>query len=383
MAFQQSDITALFTLLQGVEFPNVGAATLGTQTLNCTFPELCRLFLGHGRVPRPMLPDQRLALFDAYERHSPDRLDGNILLRMLGFSDIVNIDVIANTPTAVVHNLSEPIPDSLRGRFSLLLDASTGHHVFDRVRLFENIKDMLVKGGVVVHVTLMDPFCQAEGFLSLQTLVRFYECNGFGNMRAFLSSTYGRNSIYELHGDLRGYRVFADKERYSLVFMAQKIAETPTETGFLTWHYELQRRLASQPGVDPARLTGRKVAVWGTTGHYRDHYQALVQEKAGGFAMRAFVDSDSGRRGQTLDGYEIVGPEDLAGLDVDVVLLASHRKNELFDLLCERMYGRPEVLAATYDLYRDTFLAYDNARIFDDYWLQVHGRHSDLGGHRR
>jgi len=376
MALTKSDVRTLANCLKDYGLTRGAAVTFGTQTVNVSYPELVRLLLLEGVDIAPITTEDRQDLFDFYEKYSPHRLSGNILLRLLGFQDIVNIDVIAHTPRAVVHNLSLPVPDSMHGGYDLMLDASTGHHVFDRVQLFKNVKDVLRVGGVAMHMTLLDPFCQAEGFLNLHSLLRFYESNGFGDIRAFFCGVYSRNSIYELKGDLHGYRNVFDNGHYGLVFCARKLQEVPLDTSFLSWHYELASRVPSECGVQPQAITGKKVAIWGTKGHYQQWYRDLVTNAGTNHTVVAIVDGDSTAWGQKLDGFEILPPTRLNDLDVDAVLLASYQKVELFSALTEILLGKPEVVRNTMGLYPNTFLAHENGRVFEEYWQTVHGRPS-------
>ena len=64
-------------------------------------------------------------------------------LRALDFSDYEGADLI--------HDLNRPIPDSLRDRFDLIIDAGTTEHVFDVRQALTNYADMLRVGGRIFH----------------------------------------------------------------------------------------------------------------------------------------------------------------------------------------------------------------------------------------
>ncbi len=63
-------------------------------------------------------------------------------MESLDFSDIEGAEYI--------HDLGEPLPDELKGKFDFVYDGGTTEHVFDIAQSFRNIDGMLQDGGIFV-----------------------------------------------------------------------------------------------------------------------------------------------------------------------------------------------------------------------------------------
>lgn len=79
-----------------------------------------------------------------------------------------------------IHDLNTPIPDELRGRFSVIIDGGTLEHVFDIPQALRNLKAMLRPGGRIIHLNPTNNWAE-HGFYQLSpTLYHdFYAVNGF------------------------------------------------------------------------------------------------------------------------------------------------------------------------------------------------------------
>ncbi|WDP89745.1 MAG: hypothetical protein HUN04_08490 [Desulfobacter sp.] len=368
MAFSQSEIQILTEYLSDYRPTQGRAATLGTQTLHISYPELIKLMLKQGITFAPLSRETRYEFFDLYEKQSSKTVNANVFLFLMGFDSVINIDILAHTPKAYEYDLGNPVPEELWNRFDLILDGCTGHHVFDRLQLFKNINNMLAVGGRVVHTTMLDPLGHVQGLLNLHAMMRFYESNGYGDIKAFVCDNLSRNTVYEIKGDLHNSRNSFDLSRFNLMFMATKQKKLPLKTSFLSWAYEQYQAKLDENSVSVQSIRGRKLAVWGTRGHYELYYRDLVLSPRDNHRIMGIVDSDPERWGTLLDGYEVGPPESLQTMDVDAVLLASNKKNELMDGVIDLLYAKPEVVKNTYNLYRHTFLFQDNFDAHSDYW---------------
>lgn len=70
-------------------------------------------------------------------------------------------------------------------------------------------------------------------------------------------------------------------------------------------------------------IGNRKIVIWGTSKHYRDHYREWLLGSSSEAEMLGFIDSNPERQSTTLDGYEIFAPDKLGKLNPDVVIIAS------------------------------------------------------------
>ncbi len=76
------------------------------------------------------------------------------LLRRLGAQQISSIDASYYEQASLVHDLNNPIPDTLKSAFSAVIDAGTLEHVFNFPVALKNCMEMVEEGG---HLLLMTP----------------------------------------------------------------------------------------------------------------------------------------------------------------------------------------------------------------------------------
>jgi hypothetical protein len=76
------------------------------------------------------------------------------LLRLLGAEDICSLDASHYEHASIVHDMNTPVPDSLKHRFSAVIDAGTLEHVFNFPTAIRNCMEMVESGG---HLLLMTP----------------------------------------------------------------------------------------------------------------------------------------------------------------------------------------------------------------------------------
>jgi hypothetical protein len=107
--------------------------------------------------------------------------------KALGLDDVVTVDIPgAEHAAAMTHDLNEPFPDSLRGRFKLVLDPGTTEHVFDVKTCFSNVVRVLAIGGTVIHQVPV--YSYNGGYYSMNPIVLhdFYTANGFTDIRSYI-----------------------------------------------------------------------------------------------------------------------------------------------------------------------------------------------------
>jgi len=69
------------------------------------------------------------------------------LLSLLGASEICSIDMSSYQNAVVLHDMNDPLPESLRDKFSLVIDGGSLEHVFNFPRAIANCMEMLRVGG--------------------------------------------------------------------------------------------------------------------------------------------------------------------------------------------------------------------------------------------
>lgn len=76
------------------------------------------------------------------------------LLRHLGALQISSVDASHYEQASLVHDMNNPIPESLKSAFSAVVDAGTLEHVFNVPVALKNCMEMVQEGG---HLLLMTP----------------------------------------------------------------------------------------------------------------------------------------------------------------------------------------------------------------------------------
>jgi SAM-dependent methyltransferase len=84
-------------------------------------------------------------------------------LSLLGAKEIVAIDVSDYEGAEIIHDMNQPIPDSLVSSFDLVLDGGTLEHVFDFPTALRNATQMVRPNGRFISFTMANNFC-GHGF---------------------------------------------------------------------------------------------------------------------------------------------------------------------------------------------------------------------------
>jgi SAM-dependent methyltransferase len=120
---------------------------LGRTSLFFDRDELLRWMRWHSvrpaREPAPTLShDPRLA--------AQGCMGDRALFEALGFDEVVSSDISDREGCEVLFNLNESLPPDLEGRFDVVFDGGTLHHVFDVPRALGNLHRALKPGGRLV-----------------------------------------------------------------------------------------------------------------------------------------------------------------------------------------------------------------------------------------
>ena len=75
-------------------------------------------------------------------------------LKSIGVEALEILDVSDYENATIIHDLNTPIPDSLREKFTLVVDIGTSEHVFNVTQSFENLRQLCAHQG---HVLMVNP----------------------------------------------------------------------------------------------------------------------------------------------------------------------------------------------------------------------------------
>lgn len=105
-------------------------------------------------------------------------VDADSLFSALGYQLDV-IDIVAARGGEIIHDLNEPLPEELKGRYAAVLDAGTLEHCFNIAEAVRSVSAMAAVGGIVMHGNPLNMY--NHGFYNLNPTwyQDFYGTNGF------------------------------------------------------------------------------------------------------------------------------------------------------------------------------------------------------------
>jgi SAM-dependent methyltransferase len=164
--------------------------TLGRQGVLATLDEARRLLIAEQIAPAPLpagvdtrtnIPDWQT---NSFKRNTSDVA----FFHLLGLKDVKALDYSAYEYAEFIHDLNKPVPNALRSRFDLIVDAGTLEHIFDIRQSLANIALMLKPGGRVIHITPANNYTN-HGFYQFSPTLYFdyYSANAFADLRGFVA----------------------------------------------------------------------------------------------------------------------------------------------------------------------------------------------------
>ena len=108
-------------------------------------------------------------------------MDDRTFFRALGFDEVTSCDASDWEGADRVHDLNQPLPPDLQGRFDVVFESGTLQYVFDLPAALRNVAAALREGGRVVHGMLPSNNHVDHGFhMFCPTLFHdFYTANGW------------------------------------------------------------------------------------------------------------------------------------------------------------------------------------------------------------
>ncbi|MEJ8560575.1 hypothetical protein QTO30_04555 [Yoonia sp. GPGPB17] len=73
----------------------------------------------------------------------------------IGYPPVKSMDASAYEGSDITHDLNDPLPDDLRGRFDVIIDGGTIEHVFHTPQALDNVFHMLKDDGIFISINGM------------------------------------------------------------------------------------------------------------------------------------------------------------------------------------------------------------------------------------
>lgn len=107
-------------------------------------------------------------------------------MKMLGYDEWESIDAWPEEGAGIIHNLNDPVPSHMHGRYDMIFDFGTTEHIFNVPQVLQNIHKMLKPSGSIVHI-LPSSGHMGHGFYQFcpSLFKTFYTSNKYADVRLF------------------------------------------------------------------------------------------------------------------------------------------------------------------------------------------------------
>ncbi|MFI5355952.1 MAG: hypothetical protein ACHQ4G_01315 [Opitutales bacterium] len=182
-------------------------------------------------------------------------------LTALGAKTVDAIDASDYEQAGIVHDLNEPVPAALHGKYSCVFDGGTSEHVYHYPELIANAVRLLAVGGHFVSITSGNNQ-SGHGFyqISPELFFRvFCRENGFATRAVLLADTRAGGRFYRVADPAAlGHRVeFVTAQRLHVAVIAQKLEAV---SGLLTRPQQSDYRTQWQQAPGAAARRGGRLA---------------------------------------------------------------------------------------------------------------------------
>lgn len=157
---------------------------LGRQSAMFNLKTLKKSAIRHGLNP---LAFEKSKNWDIYKNIATDK---EIFLQ-LGFKNIRSIDISPYENSDIIHDLNNPVPNSLYNSQDLIFDGGTTEHVFDTLKVLANLHTMLKNNGIIIHYTPANNHVN-HGFyqFSPSFYMDYYRENNYEIVESFLVRSF-------------------------------------------------------------------------------------------------------------------------------------------------------------------------------------------------
>ncbi len=171
---------------------------IGRQATYFTPSELTEQLRSHGNVVDPGAIEIDQTTINRIPGHDQIVTDRSIF-RALGIDSVKALDTSPYEGAEIVHNLNEPIPDSLLETADFIVDGSTLDNVFDPAMALRNLVAMLKPGGRVLMINAWSPRDGSYVLCSPAWYFDFFVSNGFADCKTYVCVSAGsRANVYWL-----------------------------------------------------------------------------------------------------------------------------------------------------------------------------------------
>ncbi len=145
----------------------------------------------------------------------------DVLIEYFGATKVESIDNSDFEQATHVHNMNEPLPENLRGKYDTVVDGGCLEHIFNAPQALKNCSLLCKPGGQIIHILPANNFC-GHGFwqFSPELFFSLYSTkNGYKETEVFLADLRDTTKWYQVKEPQNGKRVnvTSSNELYALV----------------------------------------------------------------------------------------------------------------------------------------------------------------------
>lgn len=171
---------------------------IGRQATYFTPSKLVKKLRSHGNVVDPSAIEIDRTTINRIPGYGQIVTDRSIF-HALGVDSVKALDTSPYEGAEIVHNLNEPISDSLRENADFIVDGSTLDNVFDPAMALRNLSAMLKPGGRVLMINAWSPRDGSYALCSPAWYFDFFVANGFADCKTYVCVSAGsRANVYWL-----------------------------------------------------------------------------------------------------------------------------------------------------------------------------------------
>lgn len=153
---------------------------------------------------------------------------GETFLQLLGAQVADSMDASAYEGATLIHDLNQPVPSSLHGRYTVVYDGGTTEHVFHYPQTLLTAMQLLAVGGHFISITAGNSL-PGHGFyqISPELFFRvFCPANGFETVAVLLADGRPGGRFYRVEdpATLHGRVEFVSARPHLVAVIARKIA---------------------------------------------------------------------------------------------------------------------------------------------------------------
>jgi SAM-dependent methyltransferase len=220
---------------------------------------------------RLYVSDVELARFvTTFRPAGPDGEYAEWLLRALGATRIDALDVSEYEGATVLHNMNEPIPETLCGQYDLVIEFGTLEHIFNFPVAIGNCMRLVATGGRILICTVANNFC-GHGFYQFSPELYFRVFrpeHGFALERLLVCDAFYESAWYAVTDPevVRGRVELTGRYPVTMLVQARKVTDVV-------------------PFRSPPQQSDY-LATWSGSGTHADH---LVQSESRRFRLRSLI----------------------------------------------------------------------------------------------